>query len=128
MVMSLLVTTVGIANSMLMSVTERFREIGTMKCLGATDSFVVRLFFVEAVFIGFIASMLGWVAGFGTAMVVRVVQLGWLPAWQGFYAGKIGFLFVMSTAIGSVLTMIATIAPAQRAAVMPAAAALRTEV
>ena len=45
--MSLIVCVVGIANAMLMSVTERFREIGTMKCLGALDGFVVRLFLLE---------------------------------------------------------------------------------
>jgi len=39
--MSLVVATVGIVNSMLMSVTERYKEIGTMKCLGALDSFIV---------------------------------------------------------------------------------------
>ena len=43
-VMSLLVSAVGITNSMLMSVTERYKEIGTMKCLGALDSFIVKLF------------------------------------------------------------------------------------
>ena len=43
-VLSLLVCVVGITNAMLMSVTERFREIGTMKCLGALDSFIVKLF------------------------------------------------------------------------------------
>ena len=40
-VMSLLVSVVGITNSMLMSVTERYKEIGTMKCLGALDNFIV---------------------------------------------------------------------------------------
>lgn len=57
--LSILVATVGIANSVLMSVTERFREIGTMKCLGALDSFVVRLFFLESAFAGMIGSAVG---------------------------------------------------------------------
>ena len=48
--LSLLVCVVGIANAMLMSVTERFREIGTMKCLGALDSFIVKLFLLESTF------------------------------------------------------------------------------
>ena len=43
-IMALLVCFVGIMNAMLMSVTERFKEIGTMKCLGAKNSFVVKLF------------------------------------------------------------------------------------
>ncbi len=46
--LSLLVCTVGIVNAQLMAVTERFREIGTMKCLGALDRFVLRLFILEA--------------------------------------------------------------------------------
>ncbi len=47
-ILSLLVCIVGIINAQLMSVTERFREIGTMKCLGALDRFIVRLFVLEA--------------------------------------------------------------------------------
>ncbi|MHC4873047.1 MAG: ABC transporter permease, partial [Planctomycetota bacterium] len=47
-VMSLLVCSVGIVNAMLMSVTERFQEIGTMKCLGAMDGFIIKIFMIEA--------------------------------------------------------------------------------
>jgi len=56
--LSLVVCTVGITNSMLMSVTERFKEIGTMKCLGALNQFVVKLFMIEAFLLGVIASTL----------------------------------------------------------------------
>ena len=52
--LSLLVCIVGIINAQLMSVTERFREIGTMKCLGALDRFIVRLFVLEALMQGLI--------------------------------------------------------------------------
>jgi hypothetical protein len=47
-ILSLLVCVVGIVNAQLMAVTERFREIGTMKCLGALDRFILRLFILES--------------------------------------------------------------------------------
>jgi hypothetical protein len=127
-VMSLMVSTVGIANSMLMSVTERFREIGTMKCLGALDGFVVTLFFIEALFMGVVASFVGWLLGFMATMVVRWARYGWTGAWAGLDGAHVLFLIAICTGIGAALTLIATIAPAMRAAAMPAVAALRTEV
>ena len=57
--MALLTCTVGIANAMLMSVTERFREIGTMKCLGAENGTVVKLFLIESALIGGVGSAAG---------------------------------------------------------------------
>ena len=57
--LSLLVCVVGIANAMLMSVTERFREIGTMKCLGALDTFIVKLFLLESTFQGLAGTSAG---------------------------------------------------------------------
>ena len=70
MVLSLLVCTVGIVNAQLMSVTERFREIGIMKCLRALDRIILRLFLIEAFLLGFFG------AGVGCA-------LGMLAAWGG---------------------------------------------
>src|SRR5215207_9369918 len=61
--LALLVAFVGILNSMLMSVTERFREIGTMKCLGALDGFIVKLFLLESLFQGFVGTVLGVILG-----------------------------------------------------------------
>ena len=73
-IMALLTCTVGIANAMLMSVTERFREIGTMKCLGAQDSLVVKLFLLESAFQGTVGAGLGIVVGLLVALVSAVLQ------------------------------------------------------
>ena len=126
-VMSLLVCTVGIMNSMLMAVTERFKEIGTMKCLGALDSFVVVLFLLESGMLGICASVLGWVLGFVTMVLIAGFSKGWdIVATMSIWGvlGTLGFCVV----IGMLLTLLATILPARQAAKMPAAMALRSEI
>jgi putative ABC transport system permease protein len=62
-VISLLVGAIGIANMMLVSVTERTREIGIMKAVGATRRDIVQLFLVESVILGVVGSLLGTVVG-----------------------------------------------------------------
>lgn len=126
-IMSLLVSAVGITNSMLMSVTERFKEIGTMKCLGALDSFVVTLFMLEAGMLGICASVLGWLLGFVSIILVAGFTKGWVVV-AGISPVGVLITFLISIGVGMLLTMIATIIPAQRAAVMPAAMALRSEI
>lgn len=126
-VMSLLVCTVGITNSMLMAVTERFKEIGTMKCLGALDSFVVILFLLESGMLGICASVLGWILGFVTMVLIAGFSKGWdivatMSVWG--ILETLGFCVV----IGMLLTLLATILPARQAAKMPAAMALRSEI
>ncbi|SEV96322.1 ABC transporter permease [Halobacterium jilantaiense] len=62
-VISLVVGSIGIANIMLVSVTERTREIGIMKAVGAQNSDVLQLFIVEAVVLGVVGSLAGIVLG-----------------------------------------------------------------
>jgi len=126
-IMSLLVCLVGITNAMLMSVTERYKEIGTMKCLGAYDIFIVELFFIESALVGFIASIIGWLLGVSAGVLVKLFGegfkvFGWISP------GEVFLYLLLSIVIGTLLSVIATIIPAQVAARMPAAAALRVEV
>jgi hypothetical protein len=119
---SLLMCLVGVTNSMLMSVSERFREIGTIKCLGASDSFIVRVFFLEATILGATGSFAGAAVGVG---------LSWVAARAS--GADVGFtdclgITLSATLIGMVMTVLAAVAPAIQAAKMPAAAALRVEV
>ena len=134
--MSLLVATVGIVNSMLMSVTERYKEIGTMKCLGALDHFIVRLFILESALLGVLGSVAGAIVGTGAMTLVYAYRMGWhntLSSWKGsalilggsslpLWAGMI-----FGIVIGGVLSVCAALYPAWRAAKMPPAAALRSE-
>jgi predicted lysophospholipase L1 biosynthesis ABC-type transport system permease subunit len=126
-VLSLMVSTVGIANSMLMSVTERFKEIGTMKCLGALDGFIVKLFLIEAGLLGLTASVIGWFIGYVSMILVAFIREG-NKLWPKVPLAEVGVSFVLCLAIGAVLTVLATIFPAIRASRLPPAAALRVEI
>lgn len=125
-VMSLLVSVVGITNSMLMSVTERYKEIGTMKCLGALDNFIVKLFLLESGMLGFFGALFGALIGGIFMLLPSLVSnpgiLGKLD-WLGFLV-KIGLCVI----IGTVLSILAAVPPAMRAATMPPADAMRTEI
>ncbi len=125
-VMSLLVSAVGITNSMLMSVTERFREIGTMKCLGALDQFIVRLFLIESAVLGVVGSLVGAVVGHGTMLLVYVVKESGVASMMDW--GAMLRYILIALVIGTVLSLIAAVPPAVRAARMPPAAALQTEI
>ena len=121
-VMSLLVSVVGITNSMLMSVTERYKEIGTMKCLGALDGFIVKLFLLESGVLGFFGSLFGALLGaiFSLAFKFSIWgDLDWL---------KLLFYILGCIVIGVVLSIVAAVAPAMRAASMPPVEAMRSEV
>lgn len=127
-VMSLLVSTVGVVNSMLMSVTERYREIGTMKCLGALDKLVVKLFLIEAALTGIVASVAGSLVGMFGMLLVHWIRFGsrFGPAFAD-QLGRLGSNLVLGIAVGSVLAILAAFYPAWRASKMPPAAALRSE-
>jgi ABC-type antimicrobial peptide transport system permease subunit len=126
-IMALIVCTVGITNAMLMSVTERYKEIGTMKCLGALDGLVVKLFFIEASVLGFLSSVVGFVLGWAVISLIRLVTDG-VEVFGGAYWLASGQLLGLSVLVGTILTFVATILPAIRAAQMPPAAALRVEI
>ncbi len=126
-VLSLLVCLVGIANAMLMSVTERFREIGTMKCMGALDGFIIKLFILESTFMGTAGTVIGVIIGFLLTALLNMSSFGTvifdhLPLAQIL---EDGFKAIV---IGSVLSLIGGILPAYRAAKMEPVDAMSLEV
>ncbi len=109
-----------------MAVTERFREIGTMKCLGALDRFILRLFLLEAGIQGLIGSGAGAIAGGVFALInfflrfgtVSITTLSWTQA---------GLSVAGATLIGCVLSLVGVMYPAIVAARMQPVEAMRVE-
>lgn len=125
---SLLVSGIGIANALLMSVTERFQEIGTLKCLGSRDKLVVELFIIESGVLGLIGSVFGAVAGLVIAIGSNAVTYGWQPVWTNLPWRSLLLFGLLSVIVGLVVAMAAAIYPAFVAARMTPADALRSEV
>ena len=114
---SLLVGGIGIMNIMLVSVTERTREIGIRMAVGATERQVLLQFLVEAI----VLSLIGGVLGIGLGLVLGAVgsyalNIGFVPDWRIIVAS-----FVFSAVVGVVFGFF----PARRAARLDPIEALR---
>jgi hypothetical protein len=125
-VLSLLVCAVGIVNAQLMAVTERFREIGTMKCLGALDRFILRLFLLEAGMQGLSGAAVGAVAGAVFAVAGGMYHFG-ASALTGLSPADLGLSLAVSVGVGVSLSLVGVLYPAIVAARMQPVEAMRAE-
>ncbi len=116
---SLLVGGIGIMNIMLVSVTERTREIGVRKALGATKRAILLQFLIESLFLCVLGGILGVGAGIGGAALMTRIQQ-WDTAVSG---GAIVMALAFSAGVG----LFFGIWPAQRAAKLDPIVALRYE-
>jgi cell division protein FtsX len=124
--LALLVAFVGILNAMLMSVTERFREIGTMKCLGALDGFIVKLFLLESLFQGVVGTVAGVFLGLALSLFGVVSSYG-RDAWHDVPVAQLLFRILVCLIVGVALTVAGAVYPAWQAARMQPIEAMRVE-
>jgi len=128
--LALAVATLGIVNTLVMAILERRREIGVLKALGAADTDVQQLFFVEAGVMGFLGGILGvafgWLLGraitFGTNVYLQrqslnPIDLSSVPWW----------LMIGGVIFAVIVSLIAGLYPASRAAKLNPIDALRYE-
>lgn len=116
---SLVVGGIGVMNIMLVSITERTREIGIRKALGAKTSTILFQFLTESIILCLIGGLIGLLLGvFGAAVVSHLMNIP-LEVKPSTVAVAVGF----STAIG----VIFGVYPARRAAKMPPIEALRRD-
>lgn len=114
---SLLVGGIGVANIMLVSVTERTREIGLRKALGARRNDILKQFLLEAVFLSVSGGIIGIVLGIGASLILAQFFVSVVTPWSIFIA------FGFSVAVGIIFGM----APAIRASRLSPIEALRYE-
>ena len=125
---SLFVAAIGIANTMMMSIYERTKEIGVIKVLGCSLRNIKQMFLLEAAFIGFIGGLAGNILSFLLSFAINVVtahggamgldsDISYIPVWL--VAASMGFAVLVG--------MVAGYFPALRAMRLSPLAAIRNE-
>ena len=128
---SLIVAAIGIANTMMMSIYERTKEIGIIKVLGCSLSNIRTLFLAEAAFIGFLGGMAGLVLSYGISWALNHfgavigeymtgsanASVSYIPFWLA------GLALIFAICVG----VVAGFFPALRATRLSPLAAIRNE-
>ncbi|MCM3872400.1 MAG: ABC transporter permease [Pyrinomonadaceae bacterium] len=126
---SLLVASFGIANTMIMSILERTREIGIMKAIGAEDREIKLIFFVEAAVIGLTGGVVGTLVAWGVDGIANRLAYRFILKPQG--ASYVDFfslppyLSLGAILFAVVISILAALYPAARAARIDPVKALR---
>ena len=116
---SLLVGGIGIMNIMLVSVTERTREIGLRKAIGATNKDIMVQFLIEAMLMSFLGGIFGVILGWGIATLITIFA-GW--------SVKVSlFSVLLSTIFSLAIGIIFGLWPAKKASALDPIEALRYE-
>ena len=112
---ALVVGAVGIVTTLYNSVTERIREIGTMKAIGAQSKDILALFLVEAVLIGILGATIGLLAGIGAGYALSSISVS-LPTGgggggAGAFAGAAGGIRATAGTVASTVVSSPHVAP-----------------
>ena len=126
---SLLVASFGIANTMIMSILERTREIGIMKAIGAEDREIKLIFFVEAAVIGVVGGVVGVLVAWGIDGLANRLAYRFILKPQGasfidFFSMPI-YLSLGAILFALIVSILAALYPASRAARIDPVRALR---
>ena len=126
---SLFVAAIGIANTMMMSIYERTKEIGVMKVLGCDMGVIRNMFLLESGFIGFMGGIIGIVLSYGVSFFMnRFLQLGQMVnGMEGDISRIPSWLSLMAIGFGILVGMAAGFLPALRAMKLSPLAAIRNE-
>ena len=125
---SLLVAAIGIANTMMMSIYERTKEIGVMKVLGCDIHNIQAMFLMEAGFIGFIGGIIGLIISYGISYAINMVvastgamglegDISYIPFWLA------GLSLIFAIVVG----MISGFFPSRRAMQLSPLAAIHND-
>ena len=128
---TLLVASIGIANTMVMAIYERTREIGVMKVIGATGGDVMKMFLMEAGLIGACGGLLGLVCSLGASKLINYLAGDFMGTGMGGETYNISvippYLMLFALIFAFCIGIVAGLYPARRASKLSPILAIRNE-